>query len=82
MLTDELILDIIIAVVCFALAIFWVIQFAQMMALSDKDFPGRNDKTLWLVAFLVFNVLTAFAFTFWRGIMVGIRSAQKGRPPS
>ena len=33
---------------------FWMWQFVQLMLLSDDDFPGRNDKVLWVVTFIVF----------------------------
>ena len=47
-------------------AILWVYEFVQLMALGDGDFPGRYDKVLWVVAFLVGNVLGAIAFHYWR----------------
>lgn len=53
-----------------ALSVFWVIQFAELMVLSDKDFPGRYDKALWVAAFVCTLFLGAFAFFWWRRIMV------------
>jgi hypothetical protein len=47
-------------------AIVWVYQFVQLMALGDRDFPGKYDKALWVGAFLVANVLAAVAFHYWR----------------
>ena len=44
----------------------WVVEFAQLMALRDEDFPGRHDKALWVAAFVFGNVLGAVAFFLWK----------------
>jgi hypothetical protein len=44
----------------------WVVEFAQLMALRDEDFPGRHDKALWVAAFVFGNVLGAVAFYVWK----------------
>jgi len=36
-----------------AWAIFWICQFVLLMALQDEILPGRHDKVLWFIAFLV-----------------------------
>ncbi len=66
------------------LIIFWVWQFAQLMALGDDIFPGRYDKILWVVAFIVLNVLTAIAFIWWKQTMVAVRRQERENqtPPS
>jgi hypothetical protein len=61
-----------------AAAILWVHGFVQLMALGDQDFPGRYDKVLWVVAFLVGNVLGAIAFHYWRQLPERFR---KYNPP-
>jgi hypothetical protein len=38
---------------CFAACAFWVVQFAQLMALKPGDFPGPWDKYVWAAAFLI-----------------------------
>jgi hypothetical protein len=60
-------------------AILWVYEFVQLMALGDGDFPGRYDKVLWVVAFLVGNVLGAIAFHYWRLLPERFRRAN---PPA
>ena len=56
--------------VLFILAIIfglvWIVEFAQLMALRDEDFPGRHDKALWVAAFVFGNVLGAVAFFLWK----------------
>ena len=58
-------------------AVYWVLQFAQLMALDEEDFPGRHDKTLWVIAFVVANVFAAAAFQWWKGVMQEMRAAER-----
>jgi hypothetical protein len=44
------------------LIVFWLVQFIHMMRLPDGAFPGRYDKVLWLVTFLVASFLAPLAF--------------------
>jgi hypothetical protein len=45
----------------------WISQFVDLMSMSDSDFPGRYDKALWVVSFIVFFFLLApLAFIFWK----------------
>jgi hypothetical protein len=37
--------------------------------------PGRHDKILWVVAFLVCPLLTPFAFLLWRKVKLGEKNA-------
>jgi type VI protein secretion system component VasK len=64
-------------------AIVWVSQFVQLMALGDRDFPGKYDKVLWVGAFLVANVLAAIAFHNWNRRKVSLREEKRDRdsPP-
>jgi hypothetical protein len=65
----------ILAVVLLVLgAYLWIIQFAQLMALGDGDFPGRYDKALWVGAFVCTLFLAALAFVVWKKAMVAMRS--------
>ena len=56
------------------LLVFWIIQFAQLMAMRDEDFPGRFDKVLWFIAFLTLNVVAASIFLSWKQIQIASRS--------
>jgi hypothetical protein len=56
------------------LFVFWIIQFAQLMAMRDDEFPGRYDKILWFVAFLTLNVIAASIFLSWKQIKVAARA--------
>ena len=44
----------------------WVVEFAQLMAMRDEDFPGRYDKALWVAAFVFGNIFGVFAFFLWK----------------
>jgi hypothetical protein len=49
------------------ITVFWIAQFIDLMAMPDDDFPGRFDKILWVVAFLVlFVVVAPIAFGLWK----------------
>jgi hypothetical protein len=52
-------------VVVLGICIFWISQFVLLMLLSDSDFPGKYDKCLWLVAFILAFVVAPFAFFVW-----------------
>jgi hypothetical protein len=48
-------------------AIFWVVQFMDLMTMPDDDFPGRFDKVLWVVVFVaLFLIVAPFAFGLWK----------------
>lgn len=49
-----------------AAAIFWVLQIAHLMCMSDDDFCGRFDKPLWVAILLFSFVLGAVAFWVWK----------------
>lgn len=49
-----------------SLLIIWPYQFAQLMILSDENFPGSYDKILWVVAFILVFPLAPFAFMAWK----------------
>ena len=58
-------------------AAFWITQFVHLMMMSDYDFPGRNDKALWVAAFLLGNILAAAAFWFWKYLMQAVREQKE-----
>lgn len=55
-----------VLVVSFVLIVLWVVYFAQMMSLADAEYPGKHDKILWFVVFLLFFFLAPFAFWIWK----------------
>jgi hypothetical protein len=54
------------ALIVLVLLVLWVWQFVQLMLLEDDLFPGRNDKALWVAAFVVVLPLTPVAFMLWK----------------
>ena len=58
-------------IILLALAIFWIYQFVFMMLLGDNTFSGKHDKILWCAVFIVFPMLTPFAFLLWRNVKSG-----------
>jgi hypothetical protein len=63
------------------LLVFWIIQFAQLMAMRDDEFPGRFDKILWFVAFLTLNVVAASIFLSWKQIAMTSRAKLRPEEP-
>ncbi|MDA1141654.1 MAG: hypothetical protein O3B01_24085 [Planctomycetota bacterium] len=52
--------------ILFLLAFFWILQFVQLMLLSNEDFVGRHDKILWVVIFICVFPLAPFAFVMYK----------------
>lgn len=52
--------------VLLGLAIFWVIQFVQLMQRPDDSSTGRHDKLIWVVVFLFIPLLAPFAYLVWK----------------
>ena len=48
------------------LAVLWIVQFASLMVMDDKFFPGTYDKPIWGAAFLLAFPLAPFAFLVWK----------------
>ena len=46
------------------------------MGLQDENLPGRHDKILWVVAFLVCPFLTPLAFLLWQKVKLGEKNAR------
>ncbi|MFC1705199.1 hypothetical protein ACFL59_00070 [Planctomycetota bacterium] len=65
--------------IAFPAALFWIIQFAQLMSLEDELFPSRHDKILWFIALLVANVLGAGAFWMWKRAMLEAKRLERRR---
>jgi hypothetical protein len=67
----------VVVLVALLLACFWIYTFVQVMLLSDEDFPGRYDKVLWVIAFLLMAALAPFAFVFWKSAYLAMRQAER-----
>lgn len=65
--------------IALCLIALWVQQFAELMRLPDSAFPGRNDKVLWTVAFIVMPWLVPITFLAWGGS--NYHSGSIGREP-
>ncbi|MFP6602719.1 MAG: hypothetical protein VB862_09340 [Pirellulaceae bacterium] len=59
-------LEVILIVFVLAYVYLWISQLVQLMIFSDKDFPGRIDKPLWVVIYIVFAPLAPFIFMWWK----------------
>tara|TARA_Y100001960_G_C14224496_1_gene610676 strand:+ start:113 stop:346 length:234 start_codon:yes stop_codon:yes gene_type:complete len=59
-----------LALVLFAVGMvylyLWISQLVQLMTLSCDDFPGRHDKILWVIIYIVFFPLAPFIFVWWK----------------
>lgn len=55
----------------------WATQFAQVMSLSESDFPDPQDKFRWYVAFLTVFLIAPVAFMVWKTIVLNARDASQ-----
>jgi len=55
-----------ISLIVVGFAIYWIYQFVQFMSFEDELFPGRYDKLIWAVVFLLAPPLAPFAFHMWK----------------
>ena len=46
-------LFLIVPILLIVLLVAWLNEFAFLINMADSDFPGRYDKILWYVAFLL-----------------------------
>lgn len=60
-----------------AVIVIWGYQFIQLMLLSDSDFPGRHDKVLWFVAFILVYPLAPFVFIQWKQAYLSVRRQER-----
>jgi hypothetical protein len=79
--TGEILGLLLVLAVPLALAVFWIVQFVQLMLLEDGLFPGPHDKLLWTAAFLILAPLAPFAFLAWKGARTAERKASAGDAP-
>ena len=68
----------ILLVLAIAFMVFWCHQFVMLMLLSDSDFPGKNDKPVWALAFFLAFFLAPFAFVIWNYANAAMRASEKG----
>lgn len=66
------------ALVFLAAILFWIHQFIQLMVMRDDDLPGRHDKILWVLVFLVLFPVAPFAFYAWKHAYLGAKSEEQG----
>ncbi len=48
----------------------WITQLVQLMVFRDNDFPGRNDKILWVIIYIVFVPVAPFIFMWWKSVFL------------
>jgi len=65
------------AIVGLIIAVFWLVQFAQLMSLDDKSFPGTYDKIIWGIVFVFAAPLAPFAFLIWKGVYKSYKAAER-----
>ena len=57
----------------------WISQLVQLMIFSDKDFPGRSDKTLWLIIYIFFAPIAPFIFMWWKKAYLHVRHLEQNQ---
>ena len=70
-------LNLILIVFVLAYVYFWISELVQLMIFSDKDFPGRIDKPLWIVIYIFFAPLAPFIFMWWKKAYLHVRDLEK-----
>lgn len=46
--------------------LFWLYELWAVATMSDSDFPGRNDKLIWVIIVLFASVIGAVLFVLWQ----------------
>ena len=64
------IFSLLLLIVIVALIVIWCKEFILMMALGDSDYPGRYDKTLWFITFIIFSIVAPFLFRGWKKLSI------------
>ncbi|MEC7565013.1 MAG: hypothetical protein VX738_04955 [Planctomycetota bacterium] len=59
----------------------WSWQFVQLMLLEDKQFPGKSDKTMWVVVFIVFWFIAPVPFMWWKKSIIHLRELENNPEP-
>lgn len=70
-------LELILIVFVLAYVYLWISQLVQLMIFSDKDFPGRIDKPLWVVIYIVFLPLAPVIFIWWKKVYLHVRHLEQ-----
>ena len=55
----------------------WITQLVQLMVFRDNDFPGRNDKILWVIIYIVFVPLAPFIFMWWKSVYLHVQDLER-----
>ena len=72
-------LYLVLLVLVLAYVYLWISQLVQLMIFSDKDFPGRIDKPLWLVIYIVFSPIAPVIFIWWKKAYLHVRHLEKNQ---
>ena len=46
--------------------LFWMVQLWTALTMTDEEFPGRNDKLVWVMVVFFGSVIGALLFVCWR----------------
>ena len=74
--------DVTVLIIALLFLIVWWRQFIELMMFSDSDFPGRYDKAIWAVMFVVACIIAPFLFIQWKSAYLTMRAdARKENKP-
>ena len=62
--------------VAVAFVIFWASQLYDLMCRKDDEFPGRNDKVLWVLILILLPVIGVVLYWFWKPFPKGNATAR------
>ncbi|MBT3378718.1 MAG: hypothetical protein HN742_21400 [Lentisphaerae bacterium] len=66
-----------VVTVAAAFLAFWLWQFTVLMGTEDDFFPGRQDKLVWGLAFLLVWPIAPLTFYFFRKRLLVRRNVEK-----
>ena len=67
----------VVLVLCTAYFYLWISQLVQLMVFTNDDFPGRADKTLWLIIYIFFSPIAPFIFMWWKKAYLHVRYLER-----
>lgn len=56
----------ILLIVIIVFVLFWLFEFILLMHFRDHFLPGRYDKCIWGLCFIILPFVAPFAFALWR----------------
>ncbi len=53
-------------IIVFLFILWWLFEFILLMSLEDHLFPGKSDKCIWGILFIILPFIAPLAFALYR----------------